>query len=76
MECPICKNGSTKRGITTLTVDRNGAIIFFKDVPALICENCGETFIESPTAKMINKLATEAFNKGAEIEVVNLSKVA
>jgi len=76
MTCPICKEGSTEIGESTVTVDRNGAIIFFKEVPALICNNCGETFFTSEISKKLYKLAQEAFDKGAELEIIKLKKVA
>jgi len=76
MKCPICKEGSTRKGKSTVTVDQKGAIVFFKDVPALICNNCGETYFTSEISKRLYKLAQEAFKKGAELEIINLKKVA
>jgi len=76
MKCPVCKEGSTKKGKSTVTVDRKGAIVFFKDVPALICNNCGEAFFTSDISKQLYKLAQEAFAKGTELEIIKLKKVA
>jgi len=76
MKCPICKEGSTENGESTVTVERNGAIVFFKEVPALICNNCGETYFTSEISKRLFKLAQEAFNKGTELEIIRLKKVA
>lgn len=42
MECVICKNGTTRQGFVTYALERNCAIVIFKNAPALICENCGE----------------------------------
>jgi YgiT-type zinc finger domain-containing protein len=76
MKCPICKEGSTKNGESTVTIERNGAIIFFKEVPALICSNCGETYFTSEISKKLFKIAQDAFNKGTELEIIRLKKVA
>jgi len=76
MKCPICKEGSTHEGESTVTIEKSGAIIFFKEVPALICNNCGETYFTSDISKKLYKIAQEAFNKGAELEIIRLNKVA
>jgi len=76
MNCPICKEGITVNGKTTVTVERNGAIIFFKNVPALICNNCGESYFESSISKHLFLLANEAFDKGTELEIIKLKEVA
>ena len=76
MKCTICKEGVTKKGKSIVTVERKGAIVLFKDVPALICNNCGETYFTSEISKRLFKLAQEAFNKGTELEIIRLKKVA
>jgi YgiT-type zinc finger domain-containing protein len=76
MKCPICKEGTMKNGKSTLTVERKNALIFFKQVPALVCNNCGETFFSSDVSKQVYKIAEEAFNKGTELEVIKMKKIA
>lgn len=39
MYCVICRNGETKPGSVTVTLQRGELTIFFKDVSADICEN-------------------------------------
>ena len=36
MKCMICKHGSTVDGTATITLEKNGATIIFKHVPAQI----------------------------------------
>jgi len=36
MECVICKNGYTKEGLVTFTLEKDGGIVVFKNVPAQI----------------------------------------
>ena len=43
MNCVICKNGTTAEGFVTVTLQRNSSIII-KNVPAEICDNCGEFY--------------------------------
>ena len=76
MRCPICNEGYSEDGLSTLTVERNGSIILFKNVPALICNNCGESYFSNDTSKKIYKLSQEAFLKGVELEIIKIQQVA
>ncbi|MGH7938508.1 MAG: type II toxin-antitoxin system MqsA family antitoxin, partial [Bryobacteraceae bacterium] len=42
MKCTICKKGETAPGTATVTLERGGLTLVVKDVPAQICDNCGE----------------------------------
>jgi YgiT-type zinc finger domain-containing protein len=56
MKCIICEIGELKPGKTTVTLKRGESIIVFDDVPALICENCGEEFFdEEINGKLLEK---------------------
>jgi YgiT-type zinc finger domain-containing protein len=76
MECVICKNGKTRKGKVTVTMERNGSIIAIKDVPAQVCQNCGEYYLDAAMTSKVLKRAEQAVQKGAEIEVVSINKVA
>ncbi len=76
MKCVICKNGETKRGMTTVTLDRKGSIVVIKGVAAGICNNCGEYYLDEKTTKEVLQKANEAYKKGAEIEVINIKRSA
>ncbi|MDP2889376.1 MAG: type II toxin-antitoxin system MqsA family antitoxin [Bacteroidota bacterium] len=76
MDCVICKNGTTQDGLVTVTLERNGSIIAIKDVPAKVCNNCGEYYLDSEMTKEVLEKAEEAILKGVEIEVIRMTKVA
>lgn len=76
MECVICKNGTTEKGKVTVTLDRGGSIIAIKEVPAEVCNNCGEYYLSAEITSEVLKKAEEAFRKGVEIEVIKLNSVA
>jgi YgiT-type zinc finger domain-containing protein len=42
VNCVVCRHGETKPGFTTFAVERNGAILVVRGVPARVCENCGD----------------------------------
>lgn len=76
MKCVICKNGETAKGKTTVTLEKNGSIVVIKGVPANICNNCGEYYLDDKTTGEVLQKANEAYKKGAEIEVINMKKTA
>jgi YgiT-type zinc finger domain-containing protein len=76
MDCVICKNGKTRRGKTTVKLERSGSIIVIKDVPADICQNCGDYYLDAEMAKEVLKRAEQSVKKGAELEVIKMKKVA
>ena len=73
MKCVICKHGETHLGATTVTLERDGALIVIKDVPADICENCGEYYLSEETTKQVYTQGEEALSRHAEIEVVRFA---
>ncbi len=75
MECALCKVGTTEKGTVTVTLERNGAIVLIKDVPAEVCTNCGHYYLSEETTRPIMQTGNDAIEKGAELEVVKL-KVA
>lgn len=69
MKCVICKQSETHPGAATVTLDRDGTTLVVKSVPAQICENCGEEYIdEKITAKLLQQ-AEEAVRAGMQVEV-------
>jgi YgiT-type zinc finger domain-containing protein len=70
MNCVICRQGQTKGGLTTVTLQRGATTIVIKDVPADICENCGEYYLSEEVTRKIESLAEQAISQGAEIEIL------
>ncbi len=71
MKCVICKNGDTEEGTTTITLVKNNSTIIFKQVPAMICDNCGEQYVAGDITKNLLKNADTIINSGVEIDVRN-----
>ena len=69
MKCPICKKGETSPGTATVTLERGRLTLVVKAVPAEVCENCGEEYIdEKATAELLARLESEE-RAGTEINV-------
>ena len=73
MTCPICKNGITSQGFTTLTIEKETSTIVIKKVPADICDNCGEAYVSEEIAKKVYDLVETEVKKGIEIEILNFA---
>jgi YgiT-type zinc finger domain-containing protein len=66
--CPIC--GETQaRGETTFTVDLGFGVVVVRNVPALICEQCGADWIEDEIARQLEKTVMEARQHRRQVEV-------
>ena len=46
MKCVICKYGETAPGKVTVTLEENGATIVIREVPARVCQTCGEEYVD------------------------------
>ena len=57
MTCLACKHNRFKMGITILPIERGEAILLITEIPARLCENCGETYLDEETAQGVQDLA-------------------
>ena len=69
MKCPICRKGKIHSGTTTVTLTREETTLVFKEVPAGICDNCGETYVDERVSKDLMGLAQEAASSGIEVDI-------
>ena len=65
MRCAVCKNGETKQGKSVITLTKWKFAITFKNIPAQICHDCSEEYINEDTANQLLKAANESFKEGA-----------
>ena len=75
MNCISCK-GNLVKGNVNHVVDFDGHIIIVKGVPANICKQCGEYFLENSIAIKVEKIIEDAKKNKAEIIVINYSEMA
>ncbi len=70
MQCVICQHGKTQPGLVTVVLERENTLVILKQVPAEVCENCGEYYLNETVTEMVLNRAEEAVNKGAEVEII------
>ena len=62
MKCLVCKHNRFKKGTTLLPIERGKAILLITDIPARVCTNCGEPYLEEETAQGVQDLANETLS--------------
>lgn len=73
MQCTICKMGETSAGKVTVTLQRGELTVLIKNVPAQICENCGEYYLSDDITDQILKQADASAAKNAEVEILRFA---
>jgi len=68
--CVLCKNGETHPGTVTVTLERGKTVVVVRDVPADVCENCGEYYLDSSVAQEVYQRAEAAVARNAEVEIL------
>lgn len=68
-QCPMCPAGTLGEGTTTLTMERDGATIVFKDVPADVCDTCGEAYLDEDVSAAVYEQAEAAVEAGVQFDV-------
>lgn len=69
MICVVCKIGKTHAGRTTVTLERDGMTLVLKDVPARVCGNCGEAYVDQITTRRLLRDAEKASSAGVQVDV-------
>ena len=67
--CALC-GGPKQPGLTTFSAELGFGVVVIRNVPALVCGQCGENWIEDPVAAQIETVIQEAKRKHAQIEVM------
>ncbi len=69
MRCVICKQAETKPGWATVTLERHGLTLVVKRVPAQVCPNCGEEYVDETAAAGLLQTAERAASAGTQVVI-------
>ncbi len=76
MNCPLCR-GEMNPGTTHLLIERGeNSIIVINKVPALICEQCGDDFIDIKITRKIEILLDKLEAEGVKMGFVDYNIAA
>ena len=67
--CLVCRQGETRPGKTTVVLQRDGATAVLSDVPAQVCENCGEEYVDEQVAERVLAAAQGSARAGVRVEI-------
>ena len=67
--CPIC-GAEQKHGETTFSVELGFGVVVVRQVPARVCERCGEETIADDVAAALEVIVAQARQRERTVEVV------
>ncbi len=59
--CPVCESTDTRHGRVRSAFWHNDRLVVVEDVPALVCNVCGEQFYDDATVHMIDRMRQNGF---------------
>ena len=74
-KCPVC-GGKRKNGKTTFTAEFGSGVVVVRNVPATVCTQCGEDWLNDAIAKRLEAMVTQAKKSGRQIEVTDFGRKA
>lgn len=74
MNCALCK-ANLSNGKVNHIVDLGERIIIVKNVPANVCGQCGEYYVDTVTALKLESIVEEAKKNKAEVFIVKYDEM-
>lgn len=62
-----------EQGETTFTVDFGSGVVVVRNVPAMVCSQCGMEWINDDAAEKIENIVKDAKEKHSVVEVMSLT---
>jgi YgiT-type zinc finger domain-containing protein len=69
MRCLHCPTGETGPGTKTATLERGPTIVIVRNVPAMVCDTCGEATYSPDITHKLLRLLDDAIARGIELLV-------
>jgi YgiT-type zinc finger domain-containing protein len=73
--CPLC-GGEKQSGTTTFAVDLKFGVVVVREVPAFVCSQCGDAWIDDRVAAKLQSFVAEARRKQTLMDVTQWEQVA
>ena len=69
MKCVVCKQAEVRAGKATVTLERDQITLVVKGVPARVCPNCGEQYVDEEVTKQLLETAEAAARAGVQVDI-------
>lgn len=73
MTCFMCK-GDTEQKLKTYVANLDSCVIIIKNVPALVCNQCGEVYYTDEVAEQLEKIVDTMEKLVKEVAIVEYSQ--
>jgi len=70
-QCPIC-GGRIETGKATFTADIHTGVVVVRNVPAYVCVQCGEDWIDNAVAGEIEDIVARTKAQNTQLEMVSM----
>lgn len=67
--CMNCPEGEYETGTVTRTLEDGPTVLVVKEVPALVCDKCGDAAFSPEVSEHLEELASDAADAGVESQV-------
>lgn len=71
-QCPLCE-GKIVPGTTTVTVDYESGVVVMRHVPADVCDQCGEAWLNDNIAEQLEENVQSARSQSKQIAVIDMA---
>lgn len=68
MDCVICGVGVTAHTETSMMLQRDGTSVIFRDVPADVCQTCGEKYFDEKVSRSLSEEFERAAVEGVRLQ--------
>lgn len=72
LQCPLC-GGRLVPGSTTFSAELGFGIVVVRNVPARVCDQCGEDWIEPAVAQELEQMVAEANDTRKQVNVLSMA---
>lgn len=69
MKCVVCQRADTRRGVATIALRRGDATFVLKKVPAQVCPNCGEEYVDAKVTAEVLRSTENLARGGAQMDI-------
>jgi len=69
MKCVVCKLADTRPGVTTVTFERGDSTFVVREVPAQVCPNCGEDYVDAKVTAELLRSAEDLSRAGTQVNI-------
>lgn len=66
--CPQCPEGTYEKGTVTEPLERGDTVVLVKDVPALVCDVCGNSLLAAEEVERLQGILERAQAQGVELQ--------